>query len=88
MTARFAHDLLRALVQHQAKDMAAQLAFWLVLALFPFLIFLLTVIGFIPLHGLDQEVLGMFEAKWRDVRVVPDLAGIPRVLAARKEGER
>jgi len=35
-----------------------------------------------------DRVLGMFEAKWRDVRVVPDLAGIPRVLAARKEGER
>jgi release factor glutamine methyltransferase len=35
-----------------------------------------------------DQVLGMFGAKWRDVRVVPDLAGIPRVLAARKNGER
>jgi membrane protein len=59
---RFAHELARALIHHRAKDMAAQLAFWLLLALFPFLIFLLTVIGFIPLHGLDSEVLGMLEA--------------------------
>jgi release factor glutamine methyltransferase len=35
-----------------------------------------------------DRVLGMFGPKWRDVRVVPDLAGIPRVLAARMEGER
>jgi release factor glutamine methyltransferase len=35
-----------------------------------------------------DRVLGMFGRHWRDVRVVPDLAGIPRVLAARMEGER
>jgi len=35
-----------------------------------------------------DRVLGMFGSRWRDVRVVPDLAGIPRVLAARMEGER
>jgi len=35
-----------------------------------------------------DRVLGMFGPRWRDVRVVPDLAGIPRVLAARMEGER
>jgi membrane protein len=59
---RFAHDLVLALVHHRVKDMAAQLAFWLLLAIFPFFIFLLTVIGFIPLHGLEQEALGMLEA--------------------------
>ena len=32
-----------------------------------------------------DRVLGMFGPHWRDVRVVPDLAGIPRVLAARME---
>jgi release factor glutamine methyltransferase len=35
-----------------------------------------------------DRVLRMFGTKWRDVRVVPDLAGIPRVLAAQMEGER
>lgn len=35
-----------------------------------------------------DRVLGMFGPHWRDVRVVPDLAGIPRVLAARLDGER
>jgi release factor glutamine methyltransferase len=35
-----------------------------------------------------ERVLEMFGSCWRDVRVVPDLAGIPRVLAARMEGER
>jgi release factor glutamine methyltransferase len=35
-----------------------------------------------------DRVLEMFGAHWRDVRVVPDLAGIPRVLAARLEAER
>ena len=34
-----------------------------------------------------DRVLGMFGPHWRDVRVVPDLAGIPRVLKARFAGE-
>ena len=34
-----------------------------------------------------DRVLGMFGPKWRDVRVVPDLAGIPRVLKARFASE-
>ena len=33
-----------------------------------------------------DRVLGMFGSRWRDVRVVPDLAGIPRVLAAQCDG--
>ena len=35
-----------------------------------------------------DRVTAMLSAKWRDVRVAPDLAGIPRVLAARLLGER
>ena len=35
-----------------------------------------------------DRVLGMFGPHWLDVRVVPNLAGIPRVLAAQMEGER
>jgi release factor glutamine methyltransferase len=34
-----------------------------------------------------DRVCGMFGPKWRDVRVVPDLAGIPRVLKAQRDGE-
>ncbi|MBZ5591614.1 MAG: peptide chain release factor N(5)-glutamine methyltransferase [Acidobacteriia bacterium] len=34
-----------------------------------------------------DRVLAMFGPRWRDVRVAPDLAGIPRVLAARLKGE-
>jgi release factor glutamine methyltransferase len=30
-----------------------------------------------------DRVLGMLGAKWRDARIEPDLAGIPRVAAAR-----
>ena len=37
-------------------------------------------------HSRDR-VLAMFGTRWRDVRVAPDLAGIPRVLAARVKGE-
>ncbi|HXZ10522.1 MAG TPA: protein-(glutamine-N5) methyltransferase, release factor-specific, partial [Paraburkholderia sp.] len=32
-----------------------------------------------------DRVMEMLRAGWRDVQVVPDLAGIPRVLAARWE---
>jgi release factor glutamine methyltransferase len=34
-----------------------------------------------------DRVLAMLGPRWQDVRVVPDLAGIPRVLAARLKGE-
>ena len=34
-----------------------------------------------------DRVTAMLGANWRDVRVMPDLAGIPRVLAARVLGE-
>ena len=53
----FLRDLLRSLLQNRIKDMSAQLAFWSLLAVFPFFIFLLTVIAFVPLHGLDQQAL-------------------------------
>jgi release factor glutamine methyltransferase len=32
-----------------------------------------------------DRVTAMLGAAWRDIRVVPDLAGIPRVLAGRLE---
>jgi membrane protein len=58
---RFAAEVVHALRANRTKDMSAQLAFWLLLALFPFCIFVLTIIGFIPMHGLDTELLGMLD---------------------------
>lgn len=61
MALRFAHVFARelglAIARNRVKDQAAMLGFWSLLALFPFMIFLLTLMGFVPMHGLDQEVL-------------------------------
>jgi membrane protein len=56
---RFIADLIKAIVHHRLKDMAAQMAFWSLLALFPFCIFLLTIVGYIPLSGIEDEMLGL-----------------------------
>src|SRR5262245_32995829 len=53
----FARDVLRSASQHRTFDTAAQLAYWAVLSLFPFTIFILTVVGFLPLSGLDDELM-------------------------------
>ena len=52
----FAKDLGSSISRNQTFDLGAELAFWSVLAVFPFAIFLLTVIGFIPLHGIDAQL--------------------------------
>jgi membrane protein len=61
-----AKELLRQLWQsfgrNQPFDLAAQLAYFAILAIFPFAMFLLTLIGYIPLHGLDQRILGTLYA--------------------------
>ncbi len=49
-------------------DIAAQQAYWALLSLFPFAIFVLTLIGYIPMHGLDREVLGVAH------RLMPEMA--------------
>ncbi|HEY7957974.1 MAG: YihY/virulence factor BrkB family protein [Polyangia bacterium] len=59
-------EVVRGAVRNRIKDLAAQLAFWALLAIFPFMIFLLTIIGYVPLHGLDREVLEFAN------RVMPD----------------
>jgi membrane protein len=51
-------DLVRALFRHGVFDLAAQLAYWSILAFFPFAIFLLTVIGFLPLGNVDAQLMG------------------------------
>jgi hypothetical protein len=35
--------------------------------------------------GTWEGVMEMLKCGWRDARTVPDLAGIPRVAAARRE---
>lgn len=62
----FVVEVLRGVQRNRIKDLAAQLAFWALLAIFPFMIFLLTIIGYVPLHGLDREVLSFAN------RVMPD----------------
>jgi membrane protein len=56
---RFFAELMKAIVHHKLKDMAAQMAFWSLLALFPFCIFLLTIVGYVPLAGIEDELLGL-----------------------------
>jgi membrane protein len=57
--AQFFRELRHALAQHRLKDMSAQMAFWSLLALFPFCIFLLTICGYVPLRGIEEELLGL-----------------------------
>jgi membrane protein len=52
----FAHELATALQRDSPFDHAAQLAYFTMLAIFPGAMFLLTVIGYLPLHGLDAAV--------------------------------
>jgi membrane protein len=55
----FINELRHALVVHRVKDTAAMLGFWSLLAIFPFMIFVLSVMGFLPLAGLEREVLDL-----------------------------
>jgi len=54
----FARQFMESFGRNQPFDLAAQLAYFAILSIFPFAMFLLTLIGYIPLHGLDQQVLG------------------------------
>jgi membrane protein len=53
----FGKQLIESIGRNQPFDLAAQLAYFALLALFPFLMFLLTLVGYVPLHGLDQQIL-------------------------------
>jgi membrane protein len=54
---RFGRTLLAAILRHGVIDLGAQLAYWSLLALFPFAIFLLTVIGYLPLGDADKQLM-------------------------------
>ena len=49
-------DLLGAVQRNHPFDLAAQIAFWSLLALFPFAIFLLTILGYLHVAGLQAEL--------------------------------
>lgn len=54
----FARQLLQSMGRDQPFDLAAQLAYFAILAIFPFAMFLLTLVAYLPLHGLDKHILG------------------------------
>jgi membrane protein len=53
----FARQLIESFSRDQPFDLAAQLAYYALLSLFPFIMFVLTVIGYLPLRGLDRQVM-------------------------------
>jgi membrane protein len=65
----FVRQFVDAFVRNDVLDLAAQVAYYAILALFPFAMFLLTLMGYIPLRGLDREVMAAL------YQVVPPDAG-------------
>jgi membrane protein len=53
----FVRGVALSIHRNQMTDLAAQLAYWALLAMFPSLIFMLTVIGYLPLRGVDRVLL-------------------------------
>jgi membrane protein len=53
----FVRQLWESIGRNQPFDLAAQLAYFALMALFPFLMFLLTIVGYLPLHGVDKQIL-------------------------------
>ncbi len=47
--------------EHGIFDLTAQVAYWMVLSIFPLFIFILTLIGYLPLHGLDRTLMSEVE---------------------------
>src|SRR5258706_14560379 len=64
---QFVTELLEAIRRNRALDVAAELAYWSLFSVFPFAIFVLTVVGFVPLRGLDTQLLSIaYEVMPRD----------------------
>src|SRR5262245_11851381 len=64
----FVRELLVTMRRHRIFDLAAIFSYWSLLALFPFAIFLLTVVGYVPVRVLDRL---LFETVHR---IMPDQA--------------
>lgn len=69
---RFGKELMGRIHRDELPSLSAELAYYLLLSLFPFLIFLITLIGFLPLESTDlldlvenvapQQTLHMIES--------------------------
>jgi membrane protein len=55
---QFAKTLLRRALDNAVADRAAQLAYYFLFSLFPFLFFLVTLTAYLPLRGATDEMLG------------------------------
>lgn len=52
-------ELVASVMQDDVTDLAAQMGYWALLSIFPFAIFVLTVIGYLPIHGLADQMLDL-----------------------------
>src|SRR5699024_179086 len=50
---RFIQDLIKRIMADDVTGLAAQLSYFFLLSLFPFIIFLVTLIGYLPLENID-----------------------------------
>lgn len=69
---RFLREVWREILHDELLDIAGQLAYSSLLALFPFLIFLTTMLGFLPIHGVAERLLA-------DLRAVLPAGALPVV---------
>lgn len=68
-----------------AIDMGALLAYWSLLAIFPFGILALSLVAFVPLHGLDQQLIDfVWQVMPHDVAQLCD--GVLREVVGKQHG--
>ncbi len=72
-----ARTLAKQIAEHRIVDQGAQLAYYTLLGLFPFAIFLATLVGFLPIAGLADQLTALID------RVAPEAAAPLLVAAAR-----
>jgi membrane protein len=53
-------NLMAAFGPHDPLGIGAQMAYFAFLSMFPLVMFMLTVIGYLPLHGLDEKLIQLF----------------------------
>jgi membrane protein len=82
----FLRELLASVQRNENVDVAAQLAYFALLSLFPFGIFVLTVIGYLPLAGLDRELMSLiYEAMPQEAAALLDKT-LHEVLGRQRSG--
>lgn len=82
----FLRELLLSVQRNESVDVAAQLAYFALLSLFPFGIFVLTVIGYLPLAGLERELMSLiYQAMPREAAELLD-GTLHEVLGRQRSG--